>query len=203
MNMNFWSWLSANSAAVQSVEALVGLVLTLLTIFVLIVTWRAIKRQAKAAEEQTVAARAATAVAEEQKRAAVDAAESARKQSELLSAQLEQSIAPLLVAEPDDRQGMKNVRLVNRGPGVAFKIYYFNGHMDLLVPGASIPIVPVQPSTLGPGNFVYLPIPPGWEITTVAYKGMDRTDRFTIIYSDKNKSQEHVFTKGLQRIYLS
>jgi len=201
--MKFWSWLSANSSTVQTIAALASVVLTALTIIVLIVTWKAIKRQARAAEEQTIAARAATAVAEEQKRAAVDAAESARKQSELLSAQLEQSVAPLLVAEPDDRQGMKNVRLVNRGPGVAFKIYYFNGHMDLLVPGSSLPIVPVQPSTLGPGNFVYLPIPPGWDVTTVVYKGMDRMERFTIIYSDKNKSQEHVFTKGLQRFYLS
>jgi hypothetical protein len=130
--MRFWNWLLTNSAAIQGAAALVGVALTAITIIVLVVTWKAIMRQAKAAEEQTIAARAATAVAEEQKKAAVDAAESARKQSELLLSQLEQSSAPLLVAEPDDRNGMKNVRLFNRGSGTAFKIYYFNGHMDLL-----------------------------------------------------------------------
>jgi hypothetical protein len=201
--MRLWCWLLTNSAAIQGIAALVSMALTLITILVLVVTWKAIKRQALAAEEQAAAARALTTVAEEQTKAAVDAAESARKQSELLSSQLEQSTAPLLVAEPDDRNGMKNVRLVNRGPGVAFKIYYFNGPMELLQPGATVRVLNVQPSTLGPGNSVYLPIPPGWDVTTVVYKGTDRMERFTIIYGDRNKPQEHVVTKGLQRIYLS
>ena len=158
--MRFWSWLLTNSAAIQGVAALVSALLTVITIIVLIVTWKAIRRQASAAEEQAAAARAATAVAEIQKKAAIDAAESARKQSELLSYQLELSTAPLLVAEPDDRDGMKNVKLFNRGSGVAFKIRYFNGHMDSLQAGTSVQIMPVQPSTLGSSNFVYLPIPP-------------------------------------------
>jgi hypothetical protein len=36
---------------------------------------------------------------------------------------------------------MKNVRLVNRGPGVAFKIYYFNRPMGLLHPGATVQVL--------------------------------------------------------------
>lgn len=201
--MSLWNWLLMNSAAVQGVASLLSILLAVITVIVLLITWKAVKRQAAAAEEQATAARAATAVAEEQKKAAVDAAESAKRQSELLSAQLEQSTAPLLVAEPDDRQGMKNVRLVNRGPGVAFKIFYYNGPMELLQPGASVRIMTVQPSTLGSGNFVYLPVPPVWDVTTIVYKGTDRMERFTIIYKDPNKAQEHVVTKGLQRIYLS
>jgi len=201
--MNLWYWLVADSAAIQGIAALASIALTIVTIYVLLVTWKAIRRQAVAAEDQAEAARAMTAVAKEQTKAAIDAAESARKQGNLLSLQLEQSMAPLLVAEPDDRNGMNNVRLVNRGPGVAFKICYFSGHVTQLKPEAPLSIESVQPSTLGSGNSVYLPIPPGWEVTTVVYKGTDGMDRFTIIYRDKRMPQEHIVTKGLQKIYLS
>jgi hypothetical protein len=163
----------------------------------------AIKRQALAAEEQAEAARALTQVAKDQTKAATDAAESARKQSDLLSSQIEQSIAPLLVAEPDDRPYMKNYKLVNRGPGVAFQIFYWKGGIEMKVPGQSIQIFPVQPSTLGSGNYAYLPIPPAWEVFTVRYKGLDREERWTIVYSDPNKGQEHIVSKGLKKFYLA
>jgi hypothetical protein len=201
--MNVWRWLSSNSAAVQSIAALFSIVLASVTIYVLIVTWRAIKRQAAATEQQAAAARALTQVAADQTLAAKDAAESARRQSELLSSQIEQSVAPLLVVEPDDRPHFQNCKLVNRGPGVAFQICYWNGGLALKNHGKGPDTTPVQPSTLGPGNSAYLQIPPAWEVLTVRYKGIDRGERWTVFYRDRNKPQEHVVMKGLQESYLS
>jgi len=201
--MTFWSWLNSNSAALQSIAALLGTALAAITIWVLLITWRAIKRQAAAAEGQTEAARALTRVAEEQTKAAIDAAESARKQSDLLSSQIEQSTAPLLVAEPDDRQGLKNYKLVNRGAGVAFQIFFWKGSLDLKDQAGGISIVPVQPSTLGPGNWTYIAAPPAWDVITVRYKGIDREERWTIVYRDYTKPQQHVVKKGLKEFYLS
>lgn len=203
ITMNMWYWLNSNSSSVQSVAALASTALTLITIFVLFKTWRAIQRQATATEEQVEAARVLTQVAKDQTKAAVDAAESARRQSDLLSSQIEQSIAPLLVAEPDDRNNMKNHKLVNRGPGVAFQIICWQGGFEPENQSNGIPIVPVQPSTLGAGNSTYLPIPPAWEVFTVRYKGIDRIERWTVVYRDPYKSQQHLVRRGLQVVYLS
>lgn len=105
--MNVWCWFDSNSAVIQGIAALSSVVLAAVTICVLVVTWKAIKRQAIAAEEQANAARALTQVAKDQTKAEIDAADSARKQSDLLSSQIEQSSAPLLVAEPDNGQDLK------------------------------------------------------------------------------------------------
>jgi hypothetical protein len=35
------------------------------------------------------------------------------------------------------------------------------------------------------------------------YKGIDREPRWTVVYSDPNKPQDHVVKKGLQQVYLS
>ncbi len=200
--MNIWCWFNSNSAVIQGIAALSSVALAAVTICVLVITWKAIKRQAIAAEEQAGAARALTQVAKDQTKAAIDAAESARKQSDLLSSQIEQSSAPLLVAEPDDRPNMKNYKLVNRGPGVAFKISYWKGELDLKNHGP-VEAFSVQPSTLGSGNSSYLQIPPGWDVITVQYKGVDRYMRWTVVYRDIRKSQEHIVQRGLQEIYLS
>ena len=85
---------------------------------------------------------------------------------------------------------------------MAFKILYWNGELDLKNQGA-VQVFPVQPSTLGSGNFAYLPIPPAWEVITVQYKGVDRYMRWTIVYRDPRMSQEHVVSRGLQEFYLS
>jgi hypothetical protein len=202
--MNFWCWLNSYSAAVQSIAALCSALLALFTILVLIVTWKSIKRQAAAAVDQAEAARALTKVAKEQTRAAVDTAESARRQSELLLSQIEQNTAPLLVAEPDDRYGvnLRNGKLVNRGPGVAFQIFFWQGGLDAREQG-SIPITNVEPSTLGPGNFAELRVPFDWEVFTVRYKGVDREERWTVVYRDPGKGQDHWVKKGLQIISLT
>lgn len=198
----FWQWLRCNAAAVQSIAALLSAALSLITIVVLVITWKAIKRQATATEEQAEAARALTQAARDQTAAAADAAESARRQSDLLSSQIEQSVAPLLVAEPDDRPGYRGYRLAS-GAGVAFQIFYWKGGLEVKNTGHIEGIVVVQPSTLGPGNSAYLPIPPAWEAFTVRYKGIDREERWTVVYRDRNRPQEHVVKKGPQEFYLS
>jgi hypothetical protein len=200
--MNAWCWLNTNSGALQSLVAILGAVLTVITIFVLLVTWRAIKRQAIASELQADAARALILVADEQTKASKDAAASAKTQCDLLSSQLELSTAPLLVAEPDDRANMKNYKLVNRGQGMAFQVYYWHGGLAKKDQGA-VPIKTVQPSTLAPGASVYVPIPPGWDSWTVRYKGIDRQERWTIVYRDESKGQEHVMRRGPQEVYLA
>ena len=200
--MNVWCWFDSNSAVIQGIAALSSVALAAVTISVLVVTWKAIKRQAIAAEEQAKAARALTQVAKDQTKAAIDAADSARKQSDLLSSQIEQSSAPLLVVEPDERQGWKNCKLVNRGPGVAFKIFYWNGELELKNQGP-VSVFPVRPSTLGPGNFAYLQIPHAWEVITIQYKGVDRNMRWTVYYLEGQKPQEHVVQSGLQEFNLS
>jgi len=186
-----WNWLITNSAAVQAVASAVSGLLSLAAIVVLLITWGAIKRQAKAAEDQT--------------KAATDAAEAARKQGELLSAQLEQSTAPLLVVEPDDRQGYKNYKVLNRGPGVAFQIFYWQGELELALDPArkGNPITPVRPSTLGPGSFIYLPIPPAWTVFTIRYKGADREERWTVVHRDGTEDQHHWVRKLGQVISLT
>ncbi len=204
--MYFWYWLTCNSAAVQSIAAAFGAVLAVITIVLLLVTLKAVRRQAKAAEDQA-AARASTQVAKEQTRAAVDAAEAARKQVDLLLSQIEQSIAPLLVAEPDDRPDFKNYKVVNRGAGVAFQIIYWQGELDAAKEatkkGGGIPVNPVRPSTLGAGNHVYLPVPSAWPVITLRYKGADRAERWTVVYRDSIKDQQHWVTKGGKIISLT
>jgi hypothetical protein len=197
-----WPWLESNVGAIQSIAALVSAALAAMTIVVLVVTWRSIKRQAVASEEQAEAARALTQVAKEQTAAALDAAQSAKRQSELLSSQIEQSTAPLLVVELDPGVAPVKFDLVNRGPGVAFQIFFWIGPLDLKDQD-TISIDFIQPSTLGPGGRTRLPLPPVWDAVTIRYKGIDRAQRWTIFYNDRSKPQEHVVAKGLQTVYLS
>lgn len=200
--MNAWHWIDSNSSVLQSASALAGIIFSAVSIIVLIVTWRAIKRQAVASELQAAAARSLTRVAEEQTKAAIDAAASGKQQAELLARQFELNTAPLLIGEPDDRPNMKNCKIVNRGQGVAFQVLYWQGGLEIRNQG-SFPIFPIQPSTVAPGAFVYLPIPPAWESWTIRYKGSDRQERWTIMYRDPNKMQEHVIRQGLQEVYLA
>jgi len=172
--MGVWKWLNCNSAAVQSLAALGSFALTFVTILVLIITWRAVKRQAAAAKEQAEAARA----------------------------QIEASLAPLLVAEPGSSGVVGDFQLVNRGPGVAFKVFFWLGGLD--VRSQEPQFFAVQPSTVGPGNSVPVRIAGRpWEAFTVHYKGVDRASRWTVVYRDPTKPQEYVVSKGLQEVYLS
>jgi len=195
--MNIVGWMNSNAGALQSIAAIVSVVLSIVTIGVLIVTWRAIREQAEAARELTKVAR-------QQTKAAVDSAEAAQKQSALLSDQMEQATSPLLVCEPDDRDGYKCMKLVNRGQGVAFQAFYWKGGFDEKEKQSTgLPIIPIQPSTLGTGNSTYLPVPPAWDVITVRYKGISRQERWTLYYKDPKTPQQHIVQRGFQQVSLS
>lgn len=223
--------------ALTSTIALWTGALAFINLVVLWLTWRATRRQAKASELQATAARALIQVAEEQTKAArdaalsaqhqaesselqakaaralidvateqttatKDAAVSAQRQCELLSSQMEQATAPLIVAEPDDRLNMSNFKVINQGKGVAFQVFYWQGGLEVK-DSQGFRIYPVQPSTMAPGVSAYLPIPPAWEVFTVRYKGIDREERWTVVYRDSRKSQQHIVRHRGQELYLS
>jgi len=194
--------LTTDSAALQNIAALFSVVLTIVSIAVLFVTWRAVRRQAIASELQADAARALTEVAQEQTEAAKEAARAAKTQCDLLSSQLELEIAPLLVAEPDVNPNFEGYKLVNRGKGTAFQVLYWNGvfQKDNLHQCRQMTVV--SPSTLAPGTFVVVSIPRTWESWTVRYRGLDRQERWTTVYRD-GRPQEHVMRKGSQEVNLS
>lgn len=200
--MMFWYWLHDNANALQAVAGLFGIALTVVTVCVLVVTWNAIKRQAKAAEEQADAARALTKVARQQTEAAMDAAESAKKQADLLSEQIEQSTAPLLVAELDENPNMQRYRLINRGNGVAFQVSYYRGEAPKNVTSSASGVRGVEPSTLAPGHPVYVPIPVAWLVFTIVYRGIDGAIRWTEVHRDPEKGQNHRRMKGSQIVFM-
>ena len=181
----FFYWLNDNAGALQSLAAIAAVLLSAFSILVLVITLRAVNRQAVASETQARAARRQAAVA--------------RKQNKLLAAQIEQSLAPLLVAEADDRQGMKNYKVYNRGPGIAFQVLYRQGGFE----EKDQPVRFAEPTTIGPGGSAYLPIPLTWDVFTIQCKGLDRQRRWTVHYRDPNKPQEHIVERGLQSVYLT
>jgi hypothetical protein len=191
--MNVWCWLNTNSGALQSIVAVMGAVLTVASIIVLFVTYRAVKEQADAA-------RALTKGAEEQTQAAKNAAESTKRQADLASSQLELSTAPLIVAKSgiNPKANIQVHQLSNRGQGVAFQVGYWKGPHNLI--GAEVFFI--NPSTLASGDCVDI-AEREWEVWTIRYKGIDRQDRWTVVYRDKDKPQEHIVRDGLKEIYLS
>jgi hypothetical protein len=130
--MNFWCWLTANSEALLTLAALVGAILSVVTIFVLIVTWRAIKAQADAANaltdvanKQLVAAVASSAVADAQRKATEDAANAERAHSELTRHQILAQLRPVLVfgIKLHPTMGGSIITFVeNHGEGIALNI---------------------------------------------------------------------------------
>jgi len=196
--MHLWRWLNQNSGALQSIAAFLIAVLTIITIRVLWATWGAIKQQATAAD-------ALTKVADAQTKAAENAAKSAQRQAELLASQIELDTAPLLVAEPDLGQAIpayRNYKIVNRGQGVAFQVYFWAGELEAKN-AMGISITAVQPSTLAPNASTSVAIKDQWEAWTIRYKGIDRCERWTIVHKDPVKGQQHVVQKGLQEVYLA
>jgi hypothetical protein len=181
--MNPWQWMNSNAEAVQSIAALLAIVLTVITIGVLIVTWKAIKVQADAARALT---------------------QTAERQNRLLAAQLELSTAPLLVFEPDDRPMGSRLKLVNRGPGIAFQIQYWQGGFELFHPrpGMAYALRTLDPSTLAPGMFAYLAIPEQWQSWTVKYKGIDDQERATKMNRDNLGGQHYIIRRNEKEITL-
>lgn len=172
---------------------MLAVVLTLFTIGVLIVTWKAIKVQADAA-------RALTRVAEEQTKAAKAAATAAEVQARLTADQIELSTAPLLVFEPGGNQ----LKIVNHGQGVAFQVQYWQGGFEHFHPRPLVCYSPitVNPSTLAPGMFVFVNIPEHWESYTVKYKGIDDQERATKVNRDNLGGQHYIIRRGGKEITL-
>ena len=128
--------------------------------------------------------------------------EFAKAQTDILASQLELSTAPLLVVKLGDKPGFSGTVVVNRGLGIAFQVFYWQGGLETRNQGylGTFTI----PSTLAPGASASLRIPTEWESWTIMYRGVDRQERWTVAYRDWNtKPQEHVVRKGLQEIYLA
>lgn len=200
--MKLWDWLQFNSIPLQSISALFATVLTVVTIWVLLITWRAIQRQAVASELQADAARALMRVAEEQTKAAKDAAVAAKRQADLIAIQIDMSMSPLLVAEPDDSnpiRGHRSYRLINRGQGVAFQVHYWEAHMNAR--DGSRAIHAVQPPTLAPGVSAGIVVPDRLECWTVQYKGIDNQERWLMVYLEPGRGQQHTIRiAGTQKV---
>ena len=157
----------------------------MVTIFVLGFTWWAINIQANAA-------RALTRVATQQTQAARDAAESTKRQTDLIASQLELSTAPLLVSEPSSK-------VVNRGLGMAFHVHYWKGTRENVEGSATF----VTPTTLAPGSEAELRLPNDWGCWTICYRGSDGQTRWTTAYRDHyKKPQEHVIRKGTEEVHI-
>lgn len=177
--MNLWTWLNCNSGALQSILAMV-------TILVLGFTWWAVSVQANAA-------RALTRVAIQQTQAARDAAESTKRQADLIANQLELNTAPFLVSE-------LGPKVVNRGLGMAFQVHYWQGPHEMKGKGSPSFVVP---STLAPGSGAELRLPGDWGCWTICYKGSDGQDRWTTAYRDHyNRPQEHTIRRGTQEVHV-
>jgi hypothetical protein len=181
--MNSWQWLNTNSGAVQSTAAILAAVLTVVTIGVLIVTWKAIKVQADAARALT---------------------QTAERQNRLLSDQIELSTAPLLVFEPDDREIPQGVKVVNRGQGVAFQVHFWQGGFENFHPrpGTGYAYKVLDPSTIAPGMFVYLYVDPLWREWTVKYRGIDDQARATRMNRDNMGGQHYIIRRGGKELTL-
>jgi hypothetical protein len=116
--MDFWQWVTCNSAALQIIAALVGALLSLVTIGVLYVTWRAIKRQAKAAEKLTEATQQQIETSKAQ-------ASAAKEQVEVARRQITESLRPILTFSTVAIYKKGYVK--NEGCGVALDVWYTYG----------------------------------------------------------------------------
>jgi hypothetical protein len=208
MVRNIWDWFacSSNSTALQAVGTLLSVLVGVVTVGVLIVTWKAIKRQAEAAEEQEKASRALIEAAMQQTIATIEAAAAAKEQSRLLALQYEQGMAPLIVGRlgiggPGNKWTM--LELKNVGAGTAFGVVVIKGKVELGVANKTYPTVEFSPSTLGSGEGGSVPLDTTIDgFMTVQYRGADRIERHTIVSNQNGFRQEHWVQRGLQFIGL-
>jgi len=121
-----WQWLTTNSITLQGLFAAIGAVLTFVTIVVLVITWRAVKRQAIASEKLTEATERQIATSTEQ-------AKAAREQVEVARRQITESLRPILVArlggtsEINTGEIVQQVKIKNEGAGVALDVWWTHG----------------------------------------------------------------------------
>lgn len=115
-----------------------------------------------------------------------------RRQADLVAAQTERSIAPLLVAEVDEANpvaGHKSYRLFNRGQGIAFQVHYWEGHVNARFNSRTIRRV--HPPTIGPGASAQVVIDGRLETWTARYKGIDDQERWLMVYLGDDRGQQH------------
>lgn len=225
--MHVWSWLKANSGALESIAAFITALLSLVTIRVLWVTWGAIKRQAEASEAQVRAADALKSVAEEQTEVvrqqsaalnrqadaalqAASATETANGISEesnrLTSEQMFANLRPILVYahsfDPAAQTTHAVIRNVGRGPAIDVQIAL--GVAKDEMPGEYIP----SRSVIGIDDEIPIAINPKLfesAAITVRYDSLDRR-RFTTTFYKRGDSFKHDFaeyreSEGLFREY--
>jgi hypothetical protein len=119
---------------------------------VLSITWRAINRQAVAAENQAEASRALIGAAEQQTKATAEAAAAAKEQRRLLALQYGQNLAPLIVARLVLKAPSHTLlKLKNVGIGAAFGVVVFTCKVDLSATNMTYPSTGFSPFYLGSG----------------------------------------------------
>ncbi|HEX4019553.1 MAG TPA: hypothetical protein VHX63_00270 [Acidobacteriaceae bacterium] len=197
---DLWNWLYTNGTAVQALSSVLAVVVGIVTIIVLRITWKAINRQAAAAEEQTKASYALIKAAEEQTKATIETAAAAKEQGRLLALQYEQSLAPLIVArrvfgEPGN--GLPMLELKNIGTGVAVDVEVIFYEVEIAATNMIYPSIRFDPSTLGPGETNAIGLPTSSDgFLTIRYRGTDRLERFTVFHIIGTISQKHWVQQG-------
>jgi hypothetical protein len=104
------------------VKDAIGTVLQILTIIVLFVTWRAILRQANAAEKLTTAT-------DQQIKTGQEQAKAAREQVEVARRQIAEALRPILVLRylPNPSNERLEIAIRNDGGGVALDVWWSYG----------------------------------------------------------------------------
>jgi hypothetical protein len=207
-NMNVWEWLNQNSGALQSIAALLVVVLTVLTIRVLWVTWDAIKRGALASESQADAARALTLLAKEQTEVARQQTEAIAKQSvaalqsatatdaanriseeanRLTVEQIRADLRPILIFDsvfyPDPKMSRDAIKNVGRGPAKDVQISIGTAKDEL--PKGYIP----SRTLIGSGDAAFISINKQMFVETgmtIHYASLDGRRFVTSIYMREN-----------------
>jgi hypothetical protein len=108
-----WTCLNDHAPLLQAIAALIGIPIGLATVWMLVVTWRAVKRQSIAADRQSVAA-------DRQAEAAENSANLTIQQIGQNLATADKASEPLLRFDLDKHQGIGHI--YNDGKGTAFDI---------------------------------------------------------------------------------
>jgi len=206
--MCLWQWLNDNSGALQSIAALLVVVLTSLSIGVLWVTWGAVKRGAAASEAQAEAARALTLLAKEQTEVARQQTEAITKQSmaalssldatraanliseeanTLMAAQIRVDLRPILIFDavfyPEQNRSRQAIKNVGRGPARDVQISIGTAKDDL--PKRYIP----ARTLIGAGDAAFLAINERMFAEsgmTIHYSALDGRRFATVVYMLEN-----------------
>lgn len=118
----------AEAGFTQELTTWIQIALNIITIVVLVYTWRAAAAQAKAAKSQADASEKLIQVTNAQRLAAERSVEASKDQSALIKAQLEESLRPILVYQegPGISSNM-SCTVINQGKGAALDVTWWYG----------------------------------------------------------------------------